>query len=295
MVAAPVNPADINIVEGQYGELPDLPAVIGNEGAGRVVALGPDVSGFAEGDLVALLRRGTWAHRVTLPASDVFKLPRDLDPLQASMMAVNPPTALLMLQGFAALNEGDWVVQNAANSAVGQSVIQIAKARGLRTLNVVRREELIGALEALGADVVVTESIDLRKATKSLCGGNLARLGLNAVGGASALNIANALEPGSTLVTYGGMARQPLKIPNGLLIFKDLRFAGFWLSRWKASSDKEARERVFQQLAEWARTGALTLPVQSTHPLENIQEALAEAAQPSRRGKVLIDLREADQ
>ncbi len=118
------------------------------------------------------------------------------------------------------------MVQNAANSAVGRSVIQIARARGLKTLNVVRRPELIDELKALGADVVVTEDTDLRTSVEELCGGSRPRLALNAVGGASALNLANALADRGTHVTYGAMGRQPLKIPNGLLIFREITFRG---------------------------------------------------------------------
>jgi mitochondrial enoyl-[acyl-carrier protein] reductase / trans-2-enoyl-CoA reductase len=290
MLAAPVNPADLNIIEGQYGELPGLPAVIGNEGAGRVAAVGEGVAGLSPGDLVAVLRRGTWARNITLPADDLFKLPGELDPWQASMMGVNPPTALLMLRGFVNCQPGDWVVQNAANSAVGRAVIQIARARGLRTLNVVRRKELFDELAGLGADRVVTEETDLRKETKALCDGARPRLALNAVGGQSALNIANALAPGSTLVTFGGMARQPLKIPNSLLIFKDLRFTGFWLTRWKSHASAEEKSAVFSDLANLSLTGNLRIAIHQTYPLEELTAALEAAAAPSRKGKILLDL-----
>jgi mitochondrial enoyl-[acyl-carrier protein] reductase / trans-2-enoyl-CoA reductase len=290
MLAAPVNPADLNIIEGQYGELPVLPAVVGNEGAGRVASVGEGVAGFAPGDLVAVLRRGTWARHITLPADDLFKLPGDLDPWQASMMGVNPPTALLMLRGFADLQPGEWVAQNAANSAVGRAVIQIARARGLRTLNVVRREELFAELADLGADRVVTEETDLRKETKALCDGARPRLGLNAVGGQSALNIASTLAPGSTLVTYGGMARQPLKIPNSLLIFKDLRFAGFWLTRWKSRAPADEKSAVFSDLAALSRAGNLRIAIHAKFPLGDLSAALDAAAAPSRKGKILLDL-----
>lgn len=289
MLAAPINPADLNIIEGKYGELPDLPAVIGNEGAGRVVETGKAVSGFSPGDLVVILRRGTWAQEITVPAAEAVKVPSGLDPQQAAMLAVNPPTALLMLRQFAALRPGDWVAQNAANSAVGRCVIQIARRLSLRTLNLVRRAELKSELLALGADVVVTEETDLRKETQILCGGALPKLGLNAVGGSSALNLANALAPGSPLITYGAMSLQPLKIPNGLLIFKDLAFRGFWLTRWKAQAAAAEREAVFGELAQMMAEGALRIPVHRVLPLERIHEALAEAGSGSRSGKVLLD------
>ena len=291
MAAAPINPADINIIEGKYGELPELPAIIGNEGAGFVESTGEGVSGLSAGDLVAVLRRGTWASALNAKTEDLVKLPAGTDPQQASMFAVNPPTALLMLRSFAQLAPGDWVAQNAANSAVGRSAIQIAKILGLRTLNVVRRPELVAELKDLGADAVITEETDLRTEVKTLCGGARPKIALNAVGGASALNLSNALAPGGTLVTYGAMGKQPLKVPNALLIFKDLAFRGFWLTRWKARASATEREAVFAEIAAWQASGALKLAVHSLHPLADLPAALAAAAEGSRNGKVLLYLR----
>lgn len=291
MLAAPVNPADLNIIEGKYGELPEPPAIIGNEGVGRVSATGTGVADFVEGDLAVVLRRGTWAQQVTMPTRELVKVPSGIDIHQAAMLAVNPPSAFLMLRDFVDLQPGDWVVQNAANSAVGRAVIQIARARGLKTLNVVRREELISELCDLGADVVVTESIDLRKEAKALCCGQSPKLGLNAVGGASALNVANALASGSPLVTYGAMGLQPLKIPNGLLIFKGLRFVGFWLAKWKSRSTAREREELFAELYALSTSGALQLAVHRVFPITELHAALTEAATAGRSGKVLLDLR----
>lgn len=290
MLVASINPADLNIIEGAYGQLPDLPAVIGNEGVGRVAAVGGAVTSVRVGDLVAPLDPGSWCSARIVPADRVIPLPADIDPQQAAMIVVNPPTAFAMLHDFTALAPGDWVVQNAANSGVGRCVIQIARVLGLRTLNVVRRPELIDELFALGADRVVTEETDLRREGRDLMGGAEARLALNAVGGASALNLANALAEGSPHVTYGAMSRQPLKIPNGLLIFRRLRFKGFWLRRWFQEKPAAEQREVFARLAEMIRTGALRVPLHAVHPLHDIHAALREAAAERRGGKVLLDL-----
>ena len=289
MLAAPVNPADLNIIEGKYGELPDLPAVIGNEGVGRVVAVGGGVSGFAPGDLVLPMCRGTWTQNLLASARDAILLPAGLDVHQAAMLTVNPPSAWGLLQDFVKLNAGDWIVQNAANSAVGRSVIQIARARGGKTLNVVRRPELIDELRAIGADRVVLEDCDLRSQIGEFCDRRPC-LGLNAVGGASALNLANALADEGTLVTYGAMGRQPLKIPNGLLIFRNLHFRGFWLNRWKDKSPAPAIKEMFSTLAGLVARGELVLPVHRVYPLTELVEAVEEAGRESRAGKVLLDL-----
>lgn len=288
MLAASVNPADLNVIEGKYGELPELPATIGNEGAGRVAALGVGVTEFSVGDLVLPLARANWTSHQVIGVRQVMKLPPGMDRFQAAMLAVNPPSALGMLEDFTALAEGDWVVQNAANSAVGRCVIQIAKSRGLRTLNVVRREELVPELMAQGADAVVLESADLREVAPQICAGRLPKLALNAVGGASALNLANALADGGTVVTYGAMGRQPLKIPNGLLIFRGLSFQGFWLR--KLQRDEARLRRVIGDLAELSLAGHLHMPVHRVFGLRDVLAAVEEAGQEKRSGKVLLDI-----
>lgn len=290
MLAASVNPADLNVIEGKYGELPELPATIGNEGVGHVAALGPGVSEFAVGDLVLPLARANWTSHQVVPASRAVKLPNGLDPFQSAMLAVNPPSALGMLEDFVTLSEGDWIVQNAANSAVGRCVIQIARSRGLRTLNVVRREELIPELAALGADAVVLESADLREVAPQLCDARLPKLALNAVGGASALNLANALADGGIVVTYGAMGRQPLKIPNGLLIFRGLSFQGFWLRRLQ--QDTIRLRRVIGELAELSLTGKLHMLVHRVFGLRDVLAAVEEAGREKRTGKVILALRD---
>ncbi len=293
MLAAPINPADLNVIAGTYGQLPALPSIPGNEGVGRVAATGAHVTTLHPGDLVAPLDTGSWCQARNLPAERTILLPAGIDPQQAAMLTINPPTAYALLHDFTPLSPGDWIVQNAANSGVGRCVIQLARRLGLRTLNVVRRPELIDELIALGADHVVTEEFDLRRDGRDLMGGASARLALNAVGGASALNLANALAPNSPLVTYGAMGRQPLKIPNSLVIFGGLSLHGFWLRRWFQQKPLSEQHRVFGLLAAMLRDGSLRVPVHRTFALADIHPALTEAALERRAGKVLLDLRAA--
>jgi trans-2-enoyl-CoA reductase len=288
MLAAPINPADLNVIEGTYGELPSLPCTIGNEGVGVVERVGSEVRGFVVGQAVLPLAFGTWAEQMLVPAESLISLPEGLDPMQASMLGVNPATAWRMIHDFTELQPGDWIAQNAANSGVGRSVIQLARALGFRTLNVVRRPELIDELVGLGADVVVTENVDLRKNAAQLCGAVEPKLGFNAVGGASALNIANALAAGSSLVTYGAMSRQPLKIPNSLLIFKNLNFRGFWLRRWKENATAAELQSTYQALADFLARGILHTPIHVVFPLSEVQKAVEIAAQEKRSGKVIL-------
>jgi trans-2-enoyl-CoA reductase len=205
------------------------------------------------------------------------------------MLKINPMTAWRLLHDYIDLARGDWLIQNAANSAAGRAVIQIARDLGYKTVNVVRRSELIGELRGEGGDVVLVDSENLRREVEDAIGGPPIRLGLNAVGGESALRLANCLAPGSTLVTYGAMSLQPLKIPNGLLIFKDLRFRGIWINKWYDNATSAQRMEVFQHLFEMAQRGLLQTKVEKTYPLSEVKTAVAHAARGQRSGKIIFE------
>jgi trans-2-enoyl-CoA reductase len=289
MLYAPINPADINVIQGTYATKPPLPAVPGGEGLGIVDRVGSGVNGLLEGDRVLMpAGLGSWREFAVAPASELIRVAPDLPEQQAAMLRVNPATAYRMLHDFLDLQPGEWIVQNAANSGVGRSVIQIAKARGWRTLNVVRRPELVEELQAVGADVVLVESAELAGQVSQATESVPIRLALNAVGGESAMRLASCLAPSGTLVTYGAMSRQPLRIPNGLLIFKDLRLRGFWVTQWYREASPEARQTMIDELATWVNSRRLFTPVDRVFPLEEATAALSRAMEGGRAGKVLF-------
>jgi NADPH:quinone reductase-like Zn-dependent oxidoreductase len=150
---SPLNPSDLLLARGIYALRPALPTVIGNEGVGHVLRMGPGVQNVKLGDRVlAPLSSFTWRERMVISANGLFALPADADARQLAMLAINPPTAALLLSEYVNLKPGEWVVQNAANSEVGRWVIAFAKTRGLKTVNIVRRPELVPELEAIGAE-----------------------------------------------------------------------------------------------------------------------------------------------
>ncbi len=168
---SPLNQSDLLLARGVYGMRPALPTVIGNEGVGRVLALGPGVENVKVGDRVlAPLSSFTWRERMVASANGLFALPLDADPQQLAMLAINPPTAALLLSEYVNLKPGEWVVQNSANSGVGRWVIAFAKTRGLKTVNIVRRSELVAELKAIGGDFVVVDSPDVSKEIKAAVG-----------------------------------------------------------------------------------------------------------------------------
>ena len=195
------------------------------------------------------------------------------------MLKVNPMTAWRMLHDFVPLQSGDWFIQNAANSAAGRAAIQIGHELGYRSVNVVRRPELIEELEAEGADVVLVESDALREQVAERTSGAAIRLALNAVGGSNALQVAKTLASDGTMVTYGAMSLQPLKIPNGMLIFKNLRFTGFWVNKWYEQATAAQRAETFAKLFEMSKRGLLRTKVEKTYRLA---DAIAAVSTPRR-------------
>jgi trans-2-enoyl-CoA reductase len=292
MVAAPVNPADINAIEGKYPARREVPAVPGFEGAGVVVETGANVSTIRKGALVILPHNiGTWREAVAVKANDLIAVPPEIDPVSAAMLKINPMTAWRLLHDYVDLGRGDWVIQSAANSAVGRAVIQIARGLGFKTVNVVRRPELIDELLREGGDIVLVDGEKLRDEVKAATSGAAIRLGLNSVGGDSALRLSNCLAFGGKLVSFGAMSLQPLKIPTGLLIFKDLRFRGIWINHWYDNATMAERMAAFNPLFDMARRGLLKMKIEKAYSIDEAKAAVAHAMQPKRSGKIIFEFK----
>lgn len=289
VLAAPINPSDVLMLTGQYGQLPPLPAVGGSEGVGRVVELGPQTQGPAVGQTVLLpAGSGTWASHVVVPAAHLVPLPNDADPKQLAMLTVNPPTASLLLSDFASLQPGDWVIQNSANSGVGSYVVQLARLRGLKTVNLVRRESAVAGVQAQGGDVVLVDGDDLAERVKAATGGAAIKLGIDAVGGSATMRLAATLAEGATVVNYGALSGEPCVLSPRELVFRDVTLKGFWLARWFRTTPMTQQRALLGELAGLIAVGRLRTPIQATYDVSQIKQAVAAAAAGERQGKILI-------
>jgi NADPH:quinone reductase-like Zn-dependent oxidoreductase len=247
------------------------------------------VTALAVGQRVLLpVGVGTWASHVIATAALLIPLPDAGDPVQLSMLVVNPPTASLLLSDIVALEPGDWVIQNAANSAVGGYVVQLAKRRGLRTVNVVRREGAIAEVEEAGGDVVLLDGPDLAKRIAQATERARIKLGIDAVGGKATDHLAQSVAIGGTVVNYGGMSGVPCSITPGSLIFRNVTLRGFWLANWFRNSSVNQQKALFGELAMLVAAGALSARVHATYPLEQIKDAIAAAASGERVGKIVL-------
>lgn len=302
LLLAPINPADVNVIEGVYPSKPtanDLGLFIGgNEGVAEITQVGPDCPGLNKNDRVIFTKQqlGTWASVRNVKFDDILKLPAGLTDVHAATITVsmskpififqpcqvNPPTAYNMLTDFVTLNPGEWILQNGANSAVGQAVIQIAAARGLKTMNFVRNRDDLDSLKnyltSLGATHVFTyddlQDKAFRKTVSDLTNAANIRLALNCVGkrprdlsdqqshslsgGPETSQMVRLLGDGAHLVSYGAMSKQPLSLPTSLFIFKDLTSHGFWQSRWYTQKTRQERENLLVKLSELIQSGKVS-------------------------------------
>ncbi len=289
VLAAPINPSDVLMLTGEYGMLPPLPATGGSEGVGRVVALGPDTAGPAVGTTVLLPPgSGTWASHLVADSKRLVPLPAGADPQQLAMLTVNPATAALMLSDFVTLAPGDWVIQNVANSGVGGYLVQLAKLRGFKTVNVVRRESAVAAVLAQGGDVVLVHGDDLATLVKAALAGAPLRLGIDAVGGLGTNRIARCLSEGGMVVNYGSMSGEASVVSAQSFIFNDITLRGFWLAKWFGKAPRAAQQALYGELTGLIASGQLSSRIHAVYPVERIQEAVAAAHSGGRDGKVLI-------
>ncbi|WP_454254802.1 zinc-dependent alcohol dehydrogenase family protein [Pseudomonas sp. Marseille-Q8238] len=288
VLAAPINPSDVLTLTGEYGMLPPLPAIGGNEGVGRVEELGEGVSKLKVGQNVLLpVGSGTWVTHLIADVDKLIPLP-DADPQQLAMLTVNPPTASLLLSEFVDLKPGDWVIQNAANSGVGSYLIQLAKIRGFKTVNVVRRESAAEAVRAEGGDVVLVDGPDLHKRVREATGSAPILLAIDAVAGTGTEHLANCLSDGGVLVNYGRMSGQPCQITPSAFVFRDITMRGFWLAKWFRTASQADQFRVFGELIQLIAAGRLKARIGATYNITQIKEAVAAAASGERDGKIVL-------
>lgn len=287
---APVNHNDLLLIAGRLPFKPALPAVLGNEAVGRVTSIGPGVDNVRVGDLVTPpLYSGTWREGMVIPAEGLFALPVEADVQQLAMLRINPLTAGLMLSEYVKLEPGDWVVQNAANSGVGRALIALAKGRGLRTINLVRRPELVAELKAAGGDIVLVDSAanaaaNVAAAT-AVVGAGKVRLAVDGVLGDATARLVDYLVAGSSLVAYAMMSGEK-SAPADLmpLMFKSISTYFFYQNRpqYKASIVP-----LLKEAAALVASGKLHAPVARTYALSEVREAIAHTI---AGGKVLLEI-----
>lgn len=288
--ACPINPADFLLITGQHSIRPPLPSVVGVEGIGFIESLGPGVEDLSIGDLVLLPPLGTWSQQYICAAAGVTTLPPEIDILQGAMLGVNPISAACLLSEFQNLQAGDWVIQNAANSAVGRLIVRLAKARGIRTINIVRRSSLISELQAFGADIVLVDGDELPRQVASATESGQIRLALDAIAGNASGRLVNCLAPGGTLVVYGLLSGQPIQVPTVRIVFEGITVTGFSRVRALQQMGRDKARALYQELAQLVIQGQICTEIEAVYSLNEVREAMKHAGQEGRSGKILLTL-----
>lgn len=289
VVLSPIHNHDLWTVRGDYGYKPELPARAGTEALSVVDALGEGVTGVEVGQRVVTASVfGVWSEYVIAPAAALIPVP-DAVADEAAAQIISMPLSAASLLEYLDVSEGDWIVQNAANGAVGRLVAQFAASRGVRVLGLVRRGAGVDELAAVGIhDVVGTDAENWRDRVAEITGGASIRAGVDSVGGAAAGDVTSLLGENGTLVVFGAMASPTMEIPSGDVIFRQLTVRGFWGSKVSAAMDPANRVELIREIITLVAQGKLDLPVSQIFPLEQIADASRLNFEPGRVGKVML-------
>ena len=298
--ATPIHAGDLKNIEGEPimvrhvepGEdlVVSLPQVPGIEGVGRVVAVGSSVTEVSEGQRVFLpIQCGSWRERIRVKAAEIYPAPEG-DPIQLALL-VNALTAELALTDIVPLQSGDWILQNCANSNVGRALIPLARRRGIRTINVVRRREAIAELERLGGDVVLEDGPDLAARVAKATKGQSITLALDGVAGDATGRLAECLSDSGTLANYGLMSGQPCKIPSWILLYRNIVLRGYYMGFSRRRRSHEQQCALFEDLGNLIVDGTISAKIAATYPLNAFREAVLHAARSGqdRNGRVVLE------
>ncbi|HEX8494954.1 MAG TPA: zinc-dependent alcohol dehydrogenase family protein [Pyrinomonadaceae bacterium] len=290
MRARSINPSDLLTVRGLYGALPKLPATPGLEGMGEVAALGDGVKNLSAGQRVIPLGvPGTWQEYLLADSAQLLPVPDSLSDQTAAQFVVNPLTAWIMTIDELQLQPGEWLLQTAAGSTLGRVVLQIARQRGFKTINVVRRREQVEELKALGADeVICTADEDLTERVKEITGRAGLTKAIDAVGGKTGGAVVRSLGRGGVMLVYGLLSMEPMPVDSGRMIFTSATIRGFWLSEWFQTAPPERQQAITTELLRLMATNEIVPPVEAEYPLTDVLSAIEHAERPGRSGKVLL-------
>ncbi len=288
-ILSPIHNHDLMIIRGEYGYRPELPAISGSEAVGTIDALGEGVTGFSLGQRVAVASvHGTWAEYFIAPAAGLVPMPDEISDEAAAQLIAMPFSAVMLLD-FLNVREGDWVIQNTANGAVGKMLAMLAAARGVNVINLVRRDAGIEELAALGiGNAVSTASADWKDRVRELTGGAAIRAGVDSLGGEASGDLLSLIGEDGLMVVFGSMTGLPMVLTTGDLVFKQTTIKGFWGAVESAKLTAEKRTALMTELMQQVISGTLKLPVEAVFGLEQTSEAVTASLTPGRGGKVMF-------
>lgn len=298
VTAAPVEASDLHTIRGRYGFTPEFPTVPGIESVGVIDEIGSGADGLTVGQRVITVGvTGTWQEYVVADATRVLPIPAKMSNSTAAQILSNPLTAVILTREELDIRPGEWLLQTAAGSIVGQSVIQLGAHFGFKTLNVVRRRSAVEDILALGGTAVIcTEDEDLRERVAEIAGHYGVSKAIDCVSGPVGADVSRALAPGGELVVYGALSTHRQTDPDKLtipifarsLIYETKAIRGFWLFRWFTETPKDRMAAMINRTLQLADSGALRVPEGQPIPVEKFNEAVYLAEAPAHGGKPLL-------
>lgn len=288
-VLASIHNHDLLTIRGKYGFKPEMPAIGGSEAVGIIDAVGSDVTDLKVGQRIAAASvQATWAEYFVAPEHMIFPIPESLDDEMAAQLVAMPLSALMLLE-FLEVESGQWIIHNAANGAVGKSLAMLAAARGVHTINVVRSQDALAELEAIGVkNNVNTEDEDWKEQVKAILGDNKISAAVDSVGGEDSGALLSLLGHGGVFAVFGAMSGKPMVLNPTDMIFKQATLKGFWGSKLSQEMSVENKQRLVDELIDRAVNGKLKLPVEATFDLADIVDAVDGKLQKEKSGKVLL-------
>ncbi|MCX8228172.1 MAG: zinc-binding dehydrogenase [Sulfitobacter sp.] len=290
MTLSPIHNHDLWTIRGNYGYKPDLPGAIGgSEALGTVEAVGDGVDAAMVGKRVSIAGvHGTWAEYFIAPADGVLPLPDMISDTAGAQLIAMPFSAISLLETLKA-KKGDWIIQTAANGAVGKIMVTLAKARGINLLNLVRREEAVKELTDMGIEnVLSTSDADWQKKARDIVGNAGAVSAIDSVGGDVSADLVELLGLDGELVVFGTATGAPMPLSSGALIMKHITVRGFWGSRVSREMDPAERKRLITELVTLTAKGDLVLEDGGIFAIDDVTKAMKAALTPGRAGKVMI-------
>lgn len=289
VAATGVNFVEIYQRMGWY-KLPALPAIMGGEGAGRVLQVGPDVTDIKPGDRVAWLggSTGSYATHTVVAASQLAPVPEELTLEQAAAVMVQGLTAHVLAHRTYPIQAGDWVLIHAAAGGVGQLLVQMAKMRGARVIGTVSTEEKAAIARGLGADeMVLYTQQDFLVEVKRITGGQGVNAVYDSVGKDTFDRSLDSLAPLGYLVSYG----QSSGFPPPLDIQRLAGGRSLFLTRPSVFTYLRSRAELLQHanaVFDWIGGGQLRVHIDRTYPLAEAAQAQIDLAGRGTTGKLLL-------
>jgi NADPH:quinone reductase-like Zn-dependent oxidoreductase len=298
VAAVPVHASDLHTIRGRYGFTPEFPAVPGIESVGVIDELGSGTDGLTVGQRVITVGvTGTWQEYVVADAGRVLPVPAGMSNSTAAQILANPLTAVILTGDELDVRPGEWLLQTAAGSTVGQSVIQLGAHVGFKTLNVVRRRSAVEDILGLGGTAVIcTEDENLRERVADIAGPHGVAKAIDCVSGQVGADVSRALAPHGELIVYGALSTHRQTAPDQLtiplfarsLIYETKTVRGFWLFRWLTETPKDRMAAAIDRTVQLAESGALRVPEGRPIPVEKFSEAVYLAEAPAHGGKPLL-------